>query len=214
MEDGSTAPAETPSALPSGEPRFWPAFQAAVAQPADLFRATKGSTGFAGPIGFAATIGAIMGAVLLVSYLALGALVLGAHRGGDSMAFGIVGFGAAAVKGIVFVPLGWLLAAAGSGVLVHAVSRLSGGSGGFDRSLRIACYALAPVAFFSVFRSVLGYVPIVRTAAAFAPLAALGWWAWVVSHGVETLHGGRRTPALVLAVVAALGALLLVSRAF
>lgn len=195
----------------AGEPRFWPAFQAAVAEPAALFRATRGSIGVSGPMAFVITIAAFQGAVFLISYLALGALVVGSGRGGDSMAFGIVGLGAAAVNGIVFVPLRWTLAGAGSSVLVHALSRASGGTGGFDRSVRIAAYALAPVAFLSVLRSVLGLVPIVRTAAAFAPLAALGWWAWVVSHGVETLHGGRRKLALVLAIAAAIGLVLLLA---
>jgi hypothetical protein len=209
QDQASTAP---PSSAPgAGEPRFWAAFKSAVAEPDVLFRGMRGLTGFASPLTFASTIGAIQGALFLLLYLAVGALVLGTHRGGDSMAFGFVGLGAAAVQGIVLIPLKWVLAAAGSGVLVHAVSRLSGGSGGFDRSVRIAAYALAPVAFFHALRSVLGYVPVVRMAVAFAPLAALGWWAWVVSHGVETLHGGRRTQALVLGIAAAVVGLLLLA---
>jgi hypothetical protein len=196
----------------AGEPGVWPAFVAALTEPDALFRRIRGVEGAASPVGFAVGLGLMLGLVTSAAAWLLALHLLATRRGGGSGEFGIFGLFLYPLKAILIDPVYMALAALLGSVVVHGVSVFSGGRGGWTSSLRISAYALAPVALLSAARVVFAFLPLLRQVVVLVPYAQAGWWAFVVSQGVATLHGGRRRTALALAGIAAFVLLLVASR--
>jgi hypothetical protein len=210
MADPISPPSDAASA-PALEPGLWQSFMAALTTPEELFAAVRGLPGFGSPLLFASWLGFLVGLLSTIALATGMGVLVGAGRGG-LLGFGPLAIPVALVASFLVTPISWALKAFFGGFIVHVVALLSGGRGTPGQSVRIAAYALAPIAFLSVASYVLAWIPLLRLSVPFAPLAMLGWWAWIVAQGVASLHGGRRTVALVLAVVGAVAVALLLRR--
>jgi len=114
--------------------------------------------------------------IFTTEVLSVPLVLLVAGRGyAHPLALGAGLFGVIALKAVVGPIVAIVLGAFGGGLLVHAVGRLSGGSGTFDRSVIIAAYALAPLALERVLARLLLFVPLVGNILRYTPLFACAY---------------------------------------
>lgn len=181
-----------------------------LVEPRAFFERVRPTESWGTALVFAGLMGFIQ-AVAIV--LAFPLVLLLARRGyAHPLVLGLGVLGTAALKAVVGPIVAIVLGAFGGGLLVHAVARLAGGSGPFDRSVIIAAYALAPVALERVLARFLVLVPPVVIILRYTPFLACAYWSFIAATGIVALHRGRRSVAQVLALVVA--PLLLLVRAF